>query len=380
MYCLHYRCQQECEFIVGVKLGIPVKTDVMSSGLRNLSRQLSSCPDLGDPPVKYTTEEAGAIIFFLVILMMLTVAGNLLVILSVILFRQMRTLTNFFVLSLAAADILVATLVMPFGAYSIYVNLEWNLGQTMCKVATCFDVMLTTSSILHLSCLAMDRYYAICSPFFYHERITKRTVKLLLVGCWVIPIIISWIPIMNSWNTLGIEDVISCMTPPDGKACIFLVNMPYALFGSIIAFYGPTIFMFLVNLKIYNEAKRQALQIRSLEMTTFHAKGQKPEKDMRQERKAAKTLSVIMGCFCACWCPFFFFNILDPMVGYRIPFTIWQLAVWLGYVNSTINPFLYYFFNRTFRRAFIKVILCYKCRGIKDHSEAMVTNFSQISD
>ncbi len=331
------------------------------------------------PPIQYSHGEGAAIVLTLCCIMILTIIGNSLVISSIILFRQMRTLTNYFVLSLAMADILVATLVMPFGAYNIFTNLNWGLGHFACKIATCFDVMMTTTSILHLSCLAIDRYYAICNPFFYHQRITKRSVTLFIFCCWTVPIFISWIPIMNDWNSLGIEDVLKCKTPPDGRSCMFLVNVPFALFGSFIAFYGPTLFMFVLNLKIYQEAKTQAVKIRSLEMTALGSQ-QKHDKSMKQERKAAKTLSVIMGAFCGCWCPFFVFNILDPLMGYTIPFTAWQLALWLGYVNSTINPFLYYFFNRAFKRAFIKLFFCYKCRGISTISDSLTTRMSQLSD
>ena len=272
----------------------------------------SACPDSGDegPPIQYSIGEGVAIVLTLCCIMILTLMGNTLVICSVVMFRQMRTLTNSFILSLAVADMCVASLVMPFGAYNIFTNLQWGLGHVMCRIATCMDVMLTTTSILHLSCLAIDRYYAICNPFFYHQRITKRSVTLLLILCWTVPIFISWIPIMNGWNALGIEDILKCKTPPGGQSCVFLVNVPFALFGSLIAFYGPTLFMFVLNLKIYQEAKCQAMKIRSLEMTALGST-QKQEKNMKQERKAAKTLSVIMSCFCGCWCPFFIFNILD---------------------------------------------------------------------
>ena len=376
-------CGPECQAsasLARVVLEQPPGDDMASVSL-NLSIR-NPCPEdpaLDGPPINYSRPETIAIVLVLVVIMVITLAGNSLVIASVLLFRQMRSLTNYFVLSLAVADILVASLVMPFGAYNIYTNLEWTLGSTMCKVASCFDVMLTTASILHLLCLAMDRYYAICNPFFYHQRITKRTVTVLLLACWTIPIILAWIPIMNDWSAIGIESTIECRTPEDGRACVFLVNIPFAIFGSTIAFYAPAIFMVLVNVRIYGEAKRQALQIRSLEMTALDSE-HKQDKNMKQERKAAKTLSVIMGAFCGCWCPFFIFNVLDPVLGYKIPFTAWQLALWLGYVNSTINPFLYYFFNRKFRRAFIRVLLCHRCRGIGETHDAMITALSNVSE
>ena len=345
----------------------------------NRTDAVINCPEADEgPPINYNHFEGGTIVLILVLVMILTLIGNSLVIQSVMTFRQLKTRTNYFVLSLGVADCFVAILVMPFGAYQLYSNLRWELGSIMCRIATCLDVMLTTTSILHLSCLAMDRYFAICSPFFYHEKVNKKTVYCLIAGCWIVPMVMSWIPIMNGWNEAGIHDVITCKMPPDGKACIFLVNRAYAVLCSLIAFYVPTVFMLLVNLRIYKEARKQAQQIRSLELTTIGDK--KRQKKFRQERKAAKTLSIIMGAFCICWCPFFVCNVIDPFIGYRIPFSVWQLALWLGYCNSTINPFLYYFFNLAFRKAFTKLLLCYRCRGINDNNDNYLTAISMVSD
>lgn len=49
---------------------------------------------------------------------LLTVFGNLLVCLSVYREKQLRTLTNYFIVSLAVSDIMVAALVMPFAVYT----------------------------------------------------------------------------------------------------------------------------------------------------------------------------------------------------------------------------------------------------------------------
>lgn len=79
---------------------------------------------------------------------------------------------------------------------------------------------------------------------------------------------------------------------------------------------------------------------------------------MRIETKAAKTLAVIMGCFCLCWAPFFITNVVDPFIHYSVPWQLWTAWLWLGYINSGLNPFLYAFLNRAFRRAFLVILCC----------------------
>lgn len=69
-------------------------------------------------------------------------------------FRKIKT--NYFIVSLAFADLMVSVLVMPFGAIEL-VHQHWIYGETFCLVRTSLDVLLTTASILHLCCIALDR-------------------------------------------------------------------------------------------------------------------------------------------------------------------------------------------------------------------------------
>lgn len=70
-------------------------------------------------------------------------------------YRKIKT--NYFIVSLAFADLLVSVLVMPFGAIEL-VHQHWIYGETFCLVRTSLDVLLTTASILHLCCIALDRW------------------------------------------------------------------------------------------------------------------------------------------------------------------------------------------------------------------------------
>ncbi|XP_066985154.1 alpha-2C adrenergic receptor [Macrobrachium rosenbergii] len=91
-------------------------------------------------------------------------------------------------------------------------------------------------------------------------------------------------------------------------------------------------------------------------------KALEPEKEKRRlarkkEKRATLILGLIMGSFIACWFPFFFMYILGPLCpACHIPVYAFDLAFWLGYMNSAFNPVIYTIFNKDFRRAFRKIL------------------------
>ena len=88
-----------------------------------------------------------------------------------------------------------------------------------------------------------------------------------------------------------------------------------------------------------------------------------PEKEKKRmarkkEKRATLILGLIMGSFIACWLPFFFMYILVPLCpSCYIPVYAFDLAFWLGYMNSAFNPVIYTIFNQDFRKAFRKIPL-----------------------
>ena len=336
--------------------------------------------DTAGPPPDYGPAGVYGVSVVLLLVPLLTVLGNALTILAVLTHRKLKTKTNAFIVSLAIADLCVSLLVMPFGIYQQLNNKVWLLGDTLCRLSASLDVMLCTVSIFHLSCLAVDRYLAICRPFL-HERLTVRVIVGMLVFCWLSPVFISFLPIMNGWNEAGIEDYLHCAFPPEAPVCVFIVNIPFAVVCSLIAFYVPVAFMAVCNMKIYMAASKQAHQIRTLEEAGAHNHmNHTKRKKFHHETKAAKTLGIIMGCFSVCWFPFFIMNVIDPVVGYRIPYIPWMVALWLGYINSMMNPVLYFFFNRHFNYAFRRLLHCRVCMGVRDYDEEMTTGITNTSE
>lgn len=168
------------------------------------------------------------------------VLGNALVIISVVRHRKLRIITNYYVVSLAMADLLVALCAMTFNASVELSGGVWMFGPFMCNVYNSLDVYFSTASILHLCCISVDRYYAIVRPLQYPITMTHRTVSLMLANVWTLPALISFTPIFLGWYTTTEHEQYRLEHPEE---CSFVVNNYYAIVSSCISFWIPGIVM-----------------------------------------------------------------------------------------------------------------------------------------
>lgn len=88
------------------------------------------------------------------------------------------------------------------------------------------------------------------------------------------------------------------------------------------------------------------------------AEQQRARREQKRERKAARTLAIITGVFVASWLPFFIMAVVAPFCGEAcaLPGPLMSAIVWLGYLNSLVNPAIYTIFNPDFRVAFRRML------------------------
>lgn len=85
---------------------------------------------------------------------------------------------------------------------------------------------------------------------------------------------------------------------------------------------------------------------------------------LAKERKASTTLGIIMSAFVVCWLPFFVLALVRPFLEEgTIPDAVSALFLWLGYINSLLNPIIYATLNRDFRKPF-QEILFFRCSNL----------------
>nr|XP_054765494.1 beta-2 adrenergic receptor-like [Lytechinus pictus] len=189
------------------------------------------------------------------ILLALAIAfGNTLVILAVYREHHLRTVTNLFIVSLACADFLLGTIVLPFSIHMEITQGYWPYGVVWCDLWHAFDILGCTASILNLCVIACDRYWAITHPFSYPTRMTKRMALILISVAWVCSALISF-PCIWWWHAVEPPH------PPLG--CVFPSNTVYLVTSSCVSFYVPSVIMLCMYLKIYRTAVGQVRMLRS---------------------------------------------------------------------------------------------------------------------
>ncbi|XP_002733591.1 histamine H2 receptor-like [Saccoglossus kowalevskii] len=290
-------------------------------------------------------------------IILFTLTGNTLVVIAVLGYRRLQTVTNFLLLSLAIADLTVALLVMPFSlVYEVYGS--WTFGYIFCHFWLSCDVMCCTASILNLCIISLDKYWAITRPLTYKVN-SKRRVINMVVFVWGCSGTISFIPIFMGWYADSNHPVLH-----DPYFCGLQVNHTYAIISSLTSFYVPLPIMLFTYSRIYSVARFQAAKIRN-ELKHIHCFNPSQRQTVRRqirslvrEHKAVRTLGIIMGVFIFCWLPFFLMYLILPFCPKcNMSDMLKSALTWLGYANSFLNPLIYAFFHRDFRKSF-KLILC----------------------
>ncbi|XP_026560541.1 alpha-2A adrenergic receptor [Pseudonaja textilis] len=202
-----------------------------------------------------------ALIFLATLLMIFTIFGNVLVIIAVFTSRMLKAPQNLFLVSLASADILVATLVIPFSLANELMP-QWYFGKVWCEIYLALDVLFCTSSIVHLCAISLDRYWSITQAIEYNLKRTPRRIKSIIFLVWVISAVISFPPLISNMKQGEPEKQLHEQTELKSEnkllSCSISKETWYIICSSIGSFFAPCLIMILVYIRIYQIAKRRS--------------------------------------------------------------------------------------------------------------------------
>ncbi|XP_077403248.1 adenosine receptor A2b [Vanacampus margaritifer] len=310
-----------------------------------------------------------------VVIALFSISGNVLVCWAVAINTTLKNATNYFLVSLAVADILVGCLAIPF---AITISIGIRLDFYGCLFLACFVLVLTQSSIFSLLAIAIDRYLAVKIPLRYKELMTGKTAREIIAILWILSFVIGLVPFFG-WNVKHSScgnvnsTADNTMNGPKGGhlrllscklKCFFesVVDMEYMVyFNFFVCVLLPLLIMLGIYMKIFTVAR---MQLRQIELKCVSNGGDNHHRGLLQrEIRAAKSLSIIVGLFAICWLPVHILNCLTLFYeDLHKPKVVMYVAIILSHANSAVNPVIYAYriqdFRNTFRKILERHVLC----------------------
>ncbi|XP_017950379.2 histamine H3 receptor [Xenopus tropicalis] len=278
----------------------------------------------------------------------LIVLGNSVVILAFIVDRRLRNRSNFFLLNLSICDFLVGAI-----SISMYIPFKftgkWMLGKFLCKLWVTIDYAATTASAYSVALISYDRFLSV-NKAVLHRSLQKRhsQTALNMILVWFCSFII-YGPAVLLWETItGTNNL-----PEDSCRAGFLETWYFILGASTLDFILPLLSISFFNLSIYlaiikRSTKRQDYALSSsakekakdkmpfsiannivllspqtnvkgdnnsvpcMDLKITSNSSQNPERCNRQndsnklsqDKKAAKSLAILVSVFIFCWTPY----------------------------------------------------------------------------
>ena len=256
--------------------------------------------------------------------------GNGIVLLAIYQTTALRTVSNFFIASLAFADVSVGVFMNPILMSKVALDL-WQGNHWLSKLADFMWIQTTTSTTFNLCAVSIDRYVAITAVFKYHTVITSKKCFGALTFIWIFSIMFA-------------------------SARFFIHNQAILprlwISTTLITVVVPLLLIGFCYVQIYWAAKAQIKKIAKRKLSAEEAKLS------AKDRKAAWTAAIIISLFVIMWTPSFVASCIelttvDRCKKLRIDFA-WFWLAFLCFCSSTINPWVYTIrvpeFKNTLRR------------------------------
>ncbi|XP_036385496.1 neuropeptide FF receptor 2-like [Megalops cyprinoides] len=309
--------------------------------------------------VFYLHEPTVAAIFIIsyLLIFLVCMVGNGVVCFIVLRSKNMRTVTNVFILNLAISDLLVGIFCMPTTLVDNIIT-GWPFGSLVCKMSGMVQGISVSASVFTLVAIAVDRFRCIVYPF--KQKLTLSTSTLIIVIIWVLAISI----MCPSGVMLQVtkEQNVRILLGEGNETNPFYwcrENWPNQEMRKI---YTTVLFanIYLAPLTlIVIMYARIGITLFKTAMPTGEKRSQETRQTVSKKKKRViKMLLIVALLFIVSWLPLWTLMMLSDYASltehqYRvINIYIYPFAHWLAFFNSSVNPIIYGFFNENFRRGF----------------------------
>ncbi|GMT24791.1 hypothetical protein PFISCL1PPCAC_16088 [Pristionchus fissidentatus] len=287
-------------------------------------------------------------------------AGNLLVVIVTLTRLRTRSITTYFIINLAIADLLTALLAIPFKFQAALFQV-WHLPRSLCHVVPYVETVTLSVSVFTLTASAIHEFRTVFFP--KHMRMNTNNARFLVVFIWLFALLVS-LP-------HGIFHEVHEFPIGEGKTvaqCIPTVAEThwwkiYNIYLVIIQFFIPMIILdtayTMIACQIYSSTHQ--LNERS------NLNGPPPQ-NVIANRQLMKMLMIVVLCFTLCWAPLETYLALNEVYGevneWRCINVFFFFSHWLAMSNSCLNPIIYWFFNAKYKREFTRIFKCMRHRRL----------------
>ncbi|XP_050734737.1 QRFP-like peptide receptor isoform X2 [Eriocheir sinensis] len=297
------------------------------------------------------------------------VTGNGLIIFTICRFRRLKTTTNVFLASLASADLLLILLCIPVKLARLF-SYSWTLGATMCKTLYFLQALSAICSVLTLTTMSIERYYAIVYPMRAQYRCTISQAKRLCVGLWLLSLLLaSPVILMQVHMEVGSRvRAFWCVRDWDSPRLwrgyeTYMMAVVLLLPASVMAAAYTAIGGAIVTMVARRRAITGKGQIADGgSLLNDNSRRRRRDAQDSEVLQVVSMLVVVVLLFVLCWSPVLVLNVLKA---YSVVPTysptlkhVSTVADLLSYCNSCVNPFVYGFMSKNFRKSFKQVLCC----------------------
>ncbi|XP_021167224.2 G-protein coupled receptor 135 [Fundulus heteroclitus] len=269
----------------------------------------------------------------LLFIFLLSSMGNSAVVVVIIKHRQLRTVTNAFIMSLSLSDFLTAVLCLPFSFVMLFSkDGVWMFGDAFCVangfLNTCFGIIST----LTMTLISFDRYYAIVRQ--PQAKIGRQKATRLLAAVWTTAVVFSLPGYLLVRASPGVHKrgFYHCMYvfhPGSSGA-----GAAYSVCLIVVCYLLPFSLMCFCHYNICKTVRLSEIRVRPVTTYSYLLR-------FYSEMRTATTVLIMIVFIICCWGPYCLMGLVAAIGDYRFNPAMDTVAIWLAWANGAINPLIY---------------------------------------
>ena len=267
-------------------------------------------------------------------LIFISILGNAVVLAAIKRTPSIRSASMILLCSLAVSDLLVGVIGQP-----IYIGDLLTQNSSISQLSIMVGFSVCTVSLLTITAISVDRLLAVHFHLRYPTLVTKSRVKYILAVIWLISFIVSG---FNLWS----KRVYHLLIAPVILICLAISTCCY--------------------IRIYQIVHRHQSVIQAQERSVQSKNNEGDDVHVIELRKSVLNTFVFYIALIICYIPAYILLTLNGLLYMRWQ-PEWNFATAVIFVNSAVNPFLYFWRLPKLRNAVVDIVRQMLCKKMEEN-------------